>query len=206
MKTTAGPGSTAAREKLLDTASALFYQRGIAATGVDTVVAQAGVSKPTLYAHFGSKSELVAAVLERRHTRRLAALPAQLGQAAGDPIERLLAVFDWLAELYAREAPRGCAFLNAAAETPDVDQPATAVIRRQKRWMAGYLGELAADAGLADPARLGSQLLLLIDGASGRVLVEAGGDPTAEQAAQTRTEIVRQARAAAEVLIAHAGS
>jgi AcrR family transcriptional regulator len=184
-----------AREKLLDTASALFYERGIVATGVDTVVAAAGVSKPTLYAHFRSKSELVAAVLERRHTRRLASLPAWLGEAADDPLERLLAVFDWLAELYAREASRGCAFLNAAAETPDADQPAREVIRRQKRWMAGYLAELAASAGLADPSKLGSQLLLLIDGASSRVLVEPDADPAG---------IVAQAKQAAEILIAHA--
>jgi len=200
MRISPGSGSTATRDKLLDTASALFYERGIVATGVDTVVAAAGVSKPTLYAHFGSKSELVAAVLERRHARRLASLPVWLSEAVVDPLERLLAVFDWLADLYAREAPRGCAFLNAAAETPDAAQPAREVIRRQKRWMADYLGELAANAGLVDPD-LGSQLLLLIDGASSRVLVEAGADPEGGQVAS----IVTQARRAAEALIAHAG-
>jgi hypothetical protein len=104
-------------------------------------------------------------------------------------------VFDWLAELYAREASRGCAFLNAAAETPDADQPAREVIRRQKRWMAGYLAELAASAGLADPSQLGSQLLLLIDGASSRVLVEADADPA---------EIAAQAKQAAKILTGHA--
>jgi hypothetical protein len=72
---------------------------------------------------------------------------------------------------------------------------------RQKRWLADYLAELAANAGLADTAQLGSQLLLIIDGASSRVLVEAGADP----AAGPVTEIVAQARRAAEVLIAHAG-
>ena len=115
-------------------------------------------------------------------------------------MRRLLAVFDWLAELYPRDAARGCAFLNAAVETPDADQPAREVIRRQKRWMADYLAELAADAGAADPAELGSQLLLLIDGASSRVLVEAGPDSAAERVIR----IVGQARRAAEVLIASA--
>ncbi len=192
--------STDAREKLLDAASTLFYERGIVATGVDTVVAAAGVSKPTLYAHFGSKSELVAAVLRRRHASHLATLPAWLGEAADDPLERLLAVFDWLADLHTRGAPRGCAFLNAAAETPDADHPAQEIIRRQKHWLVDYIAELAASAGLAHPARLGSQLLLLIDGASSRVLVEAGADQAGQVA-----EIVTQARLAAEVLIAHAG-
>ncbi|GAA5163416.1 TetR/AcrR family transcriptional regulator [Pseudonocardia eucalypti] len=196
-----GSGSTSAREKLLDTASALFYRRGIVATGVDTVVEASGVSKPTLYAHFRSKSELIAAVLDRRHTRRVVALPAWLGEAADDPLERLLALFDWLAEIYARDAPRGCAFLNAAAETPDADQPAWEVISRHKRWMTDFLTELATNAGLTNPAQLGSQLLLLIDGASSRVLVEAGAHPPADRI----TEIVAHAKQAAKVLITHAG-
>lgn len=190
-----------ARDRLLDAASALFYERGIVATGVDTVVATAGVSKPTLYAHFRSKSELVAAVLERRHTRRISALPAWIGEAAiVDPRERLLAVFDWLAEVYAGEARRGCAFVIAAAETPRADQPAREIIRRHKQWMTEFLTGLADDAGLANPAQLGSWLLLLIDGASSRVLVEAGEGSASERI----DEIVQQTRRAAEVLIQHA--
>ena len=180
----------------MDAAHALFYEQGIVASGVDTVVAAAGVSKPTLYAHFGSKSELVAAVLERRHARRVASLRAWVADSSDDPRERLLAVFDWLAEFYGRDGARGCAFLNAAAETPDSGAPAREIIRRQKRWMRGYLAELAGDAGLADPQRVGSQLLLLIDGASSRVLVEDGPDEAAE--------VTAQARQAATVLIERA--
>src|SRR6478735_4858575 len=97
-----------AKEKLLDSASDLFYEDGIAATGVDDVVRAAGVSKPTLYAHFGSKAELVAAVLARRHAARAGELEA----LEGGP----LAVFGWLADFYARDGARGCAFVNAAAE------------------------------------------------------------------------------------------
>ena len=84
-----------AKEKLLDSASALFYEDGIGATAVDDVVRAAGVSKPTLYAHFGSKAELVAAVLERRHAARAEELEA----IEGGP----LAVFDWLAGFYERD-------------------------------------------------------------------------------------------------------
>ena len=83
-----------AREKLIDTAEGLFYADGISATGVDAVVREAGVSKPTLYAHFGSKQELVAAVLQARHARRAAALEsaaADGGLAAVFALARRLA-------------------------------------------------------------------------------------------------------------------
>ena len=187
------PARTAARDRLLDTAAELFYGRGITATGVDAVVAAAGVSKPTLYAHFRSKSELVTAVLERRHARRQTSLPAWVTARTDDPRQRLLAVFDWLADFYAAEGRRGCAFLNAAAEIPDPADPARDVVGRHKRWTRDYLAELAAEAGLDDPGRIGSQLLLLIDGASSRLVVES--DPAAGR------EIAGLARQAATVLI-----
>jgi AcrR family transcriptional regulator len=182
---------------LLDTATELFYERGIGATGVDAVVAASGVSKPTLYAQFGSKSELVAAVLERRHTRRMASLQAALAARAEDPRGRLLAVFDWLADWYVAEGSRGCAFLNAAAELPDPADPGREVARRQKRWTRDYLAGLARQAGLAEPERLGSQLLLLMDGASSRIAVEGAPGTVQEVARQAAGD----AKAAAALLL-----
>lgn len=194
--------ASVARDRLLDTASDLFYTRGITATGVDTVVAAAGVSKPTLYAQFGSKERLVAAVLERRHDRRAASLRAWVEAASPEPRARLLAVFDWLGEFYRGDGARGCAFLNAAAEAPDVDDPARLAAREHKRWTREYLAQLAGAAGLAGPERLGSQLLLLIDGASARMVVDGGADDGALLA----REIAGQARELAEILITAAGS
>jgi AcrR family transcriptional regulator len=162
--------ATSARDQLLATASSLFYERGIAATGVDAVVQASGVSKPTLYAHFGSKAELVAAVLEARHDQRIDQLRAWLEDVA-DPRERPLAVFAWLGDWYARDGARGCGFLNAAAELSDPDEPGRSVVMREKRWLTDLLAELNREAGLRDPERLASQLLLLIDGVSSRVLV-----------------------------------
>ena len=159
--------------RLLDTATELFYTEGIAATGVDKVVARAGVSKPTLYAHFRSKDELVAAVLERRHNERVATLDAWVRAHADRPRERLLAVFDWLATWHASGGgERGCAFVNAAAEVSGPGHPAREVARRHKRWMREYLAGLAAEAGFSDPNRLGSDLMLLVDGANARVTVD----------------------------------
>jgi AcrR family transcriptional regulator len=163
-----------AREKLIDTAEALFYARGITATGVDTVVREAGVSKPTLYAHFRSKDELVAAVLAARHERRV----GELG-GAGDPME----VLEALGDFYAREGARGCAFLNAAAELG----PAHPAVVAEKRWLERLLAERCGDE------RLASQLLLLLDGVAGRVVVHG---PEAAAGAMA------DARSAAERLLA----
>lgn len=178
----------------MTTAGALFYESGVSATGIEAVVRSAGVSKPTLYAHFRSKSDLVAAVLEQRHLQRAAELRAWVEQT-GDARQRPLAVFAWLADWYRRDGARGCAFLNTAAEIPDRDDPARLVVSREKRWLLEFLIHLVRDAGLAQPERLASQMLLLIDGVSGRALVE--GPEAASHA-------VDDARQVAELLVAAA--
>ncbi len=181
--------SDATHARLLDTATELFYAEGIAATGVDKVVARAGVSKPTLYAHFGSKDDLVAAVLERRHAERVAMLDAWVRAHGDSPRERLLAVFDWLATWHASVGgERGCAFVNAAAEVAGPGHPAREVARRHKRWMREYLAGLASEAGISDPERLGSDLMLLVDGANARVTVD--GDLAAAADARRLAAII----------------
>lgn len=172
-----------ARQKLLDSASALFYEDGIGATGVDDVVRAAGVSKPTLYAHFGSKAELVAAVLERRHAARIRELEA----LEGGP----LAVFEWLAGFYAHDGARGCAFVNAAAELTRGGPGREAAVR-EKAWLRAELTRRARAAGVRDPELLGSQLALLVDGVAARVVVDGHG---------AAAEAVADATAAARALI-----
>jgi AcrR family transcriptional regulator len=161
------------REQLLHTAGRLFYERGIAATGVDTIVRESGVSKPTLYAQFRSKEALVAEVLAARHATRQAELTAFVARVEAS--DRIAAVLDYLADFYARDGARGCAFLNAAAEGA-----APEAVREEKRWLRDFLIGVARDAGASDPERLGSQLLLLVDGISGRAVVDG---PAAARAA-----------------------
>jgi AcrR family transcriptional regulator len=169
-----------ARDKLLDAASDLFYEDGIGATGVDEVVRVAGVSKPTLYAHFGSKAELVAAVLERRHAARR----DELERLEGGP----LAVFEWLAGFYSSGGARGCAFVNAAAELAE-GEPGRAAAAREKAWLRGELARRARAAGLRDPERLASRLALLVDGVAARVVVDGHG--AAEDAVADATAAAR---------------
>jgi AcrR family transcriptional regulator len=170
----------ATHERLVDTAADLFYTRGFNVTGVDAVVAESGVSKPTLYAHFKSKDELARAVLERRRQHQIQTLDGWVRDHADTPRGRLLAVFDWLAGWHAEGAARGCAFLNAAVEIADPGHPVRALAREQKHWWRGYLAGLAAEAGVADAEQAGADLMLLIDGAHARVAVDGNLGAAAE--------------------------
>lgn len=179
-----------AHEMLLDAAGQLFYADGITATGVDTVVRTAGVTKPTLYARFGSKSDLVAAVLQRRFDERRIELETWLEPvpAAGHP----LAVLDWLQHFYVDRGDRGCGFLNAAAELSAREPAAREVVEAEKTWLRDVLVRGCGAYGSRTPDLVGSQLLLLIDGVAGRAVV--GGREAGHAAAA-------EARQAAELLL-----
>ncbi|MHA6800337.1 TetR/AcrR family transcriptional regulator [Bounagaea algeriensis] len=148
--------------RILDVSSELFYSRGIHAVGVDTIAAESGVTKRTLYNNFGSKDALVATYLKNRHSGWWQDLEERL--AAAEP-PRALTFFDVYAE-DARTITRGCAFLNAAAELL-ADHPAHAIICYHKRSIEERLGELIAEdqPTAAEPERLARHLFLLLEGA-----------------------------------------
>lgn len=155
-----------ARERLLDAAEELFYERGIAATGVDAVLRRAEVAPATLYAHFAGKDALVAAYLLRRHERWRATWDETLQRCGDDVTARALSVFDALAAFPPQHGgPRGCAFLAAAVEVTDPGHPAHEWIAADARLLADRLRALAAGTGAADPDALAAELLLLYDGA-----------------------------------------
>jgi AcrR family transcriptional regulator len=155
----------------------MFYRKGIRAVGVDAISAEAGVTKKTLYEKYGSKDELVAAYLRARDERWRSWLVEFVERRGGSATERLLSTFDALGEWMERENYRGCGFVNAAAEFPDADHPARAVVLEQKRWMRDYLAELAAEAGAEDPEDLAERLLILHEGAT--VVYSLGVSPEA---------------------------
>ena len=171
-----------ARERLLDAAGELFYESGIAATGVDAVLARARVSPATLYAHFSGKDGLVAATLERRFRQWQAIWDAVLDERT-DPVDRLLSVFDAVARYRAVEGNRrGCAFLAAATELPP-GHPGRQWLAADSRLLTERLSDLAEAAGVADPAGAADGLLALYDGALARLARQAAtpgldtGDP-----------------------------
>lgn len=170
-------GLSPAAERILQTASRLFYEEGIRAVGVDAISEAADVSKVTLYKNFGSKDELVAAYLRRRDGRWRAVLARDTDRHA-DPVERLLAVFDAYGDyLFDEEGYRGCAFINAAAELPDDDHPARPVIRAHKDGIREHLSILAARAGFRAPEALAERLLILLEGAWVTAVVRRSAAP-----------------------------
>jgi AcrR family transcriptional regulator len=174
------PDRTSARERLLAAADELFYEEGVHTVGIDRVIERAGVAKATLYSAFGSKDELIRAYLTRRHATRQARLMRGL-ERFETPRERLLGPFDVLRELAAEPGFRGCAFVNASAES----RPGGAVQEvsdESRAWTRSLFAELARNAGAKDPDQLARQLSLLYDGAS----VSARMDRDPEAAAEAR--------------------
>ena len=173
------------QERILESADRLFYLRGIRAVGVDTIAAEIGISKRTLYNHFPSKNELIAAYLKRRFN----AAPA----SDKPPAEQILGTFDSLERRFASKDFRGCPFVNAVAELGAEDKAvkkiAIAFKESRRLWFRGLLVQL----GVADADGLATQLTLLVDGSIAQDLVR--DDPS----------MARAAKEAARVLLRNAG-
>jgi AcrR family transcriptional regulator len=151
--------------RILEAARRCFYRDGITATGVDTLAEEAGVSKRTLYNHFGSKDGLVTAYLERREEQWRRRLAAGLEQTGEEPLERLLAYVHGYAQTIDGEDFRGCAFINAAAELADAAHPALGVVRGSIENIERGLRQILDDAGVAGAERLAAQILVILEGA-----------------------------------------
>ena len=154
-----------ATERVFETARGLFYHRGIRAVGVDEIVQQAGVTKPSLYRAFGSKDELVAACLEASRREMGTELDAVVGSVRGDPANQLRAVMRYFAREIAKPNFRGCTMSNAAIEFPDPGHPGRAILEGCKADLRMRLGELARKLEIPDPEGLADGLILIIEGA-----------------------------------------
>lgn len=153
-----------ARDRLVATASRLFYAEGIHAVGIDRVIAQAGVTKATLYRHFPSKDDLVVTylgVVDDALRARVDEARAQ-GLAAADVLQ---GVATFIAEDIQRADFRGCAFLNAAAEYPDPGHPVHAAVLRHRDWFFTTLTALFAETGKPDAVPAARHFVMLRDGA-----------------------------------------
>ncbi|MGE2729634.1 TetR/AcrR family transcriptional regulator [Mycolicibacterium vaccae] len=152
-----------ARDRLLRAADEIFYNQGIAGTGVDTVIEKAGVATGSLYKNFGGKADLVAAYLADRDRRFGELWEAQIA-AESDSRARLLALFTahrtWTAQTGAQ---RGCAHVAAATQLP-ADHAGVAAAVAHKRRLIARLTELAAAAGAPEPGALAHDIALIYDG------------------------------------------
>ncbi len=169
-KAPADPGTVTVRrtaaDRLCDTATNLFYTRGIRAVGVDEIVHETGVTKPTLYRSYASKDDLIVVCLQRQIEDSNARWEATAARFPGDPLGELRAhMADFAAEIAAPDY-RGCAATNAAVEFPDATHPSRMITDGCKAATRNRLGELTRRLGLKNPDGLADGLMLLIEGAS----------------------------------------
>ncbi|HTX23295.1 MAG TPA: TetR/AcrR family transcriptional regulator [Steroidobacteraceae bacterium] len=154
---------TAAR--VLATAARLFYAHGVRAVGVEWIVSESGVAKTSLYRHFRTKDDLIAAFLEREDREFWMQWNEVVSPVAGDPMRELLALLDWIGQRVSRDGYRGCPQINVAAEFSDPDHPARKIRARHKAAMFERLRTLVRRIGRSHPVDVAYQIALLIDGA-----------------------------------------
>lgn len=185
-----------ARERLIDTAIALFNRYGFHATGVDRIVAAAKVAKKTLYAHFPSKEELILAALSRKEAAFADKFIPMVQAASDDPKQRLLTLFEMAKSWFSDPDFYGCIFVNAAVEYSEPGHPINACARRFKTLLRGFAREQAQLGGAADPDLLADQIALLFEGATTVAQVSARPDAatTAKQIAETLIDAAFTAR------------
>lgn len=164
-KAPAGDAGDGVRERILATASELFYRQGARAVGVDLVVERSGVAKTSLYRHFPTKDDLIAAFLERQDERFWQRWNEDAARHAGDPQRELEAHLARVAATIGSDDYRGCPQLNCAIEFPAADHPARAVARAHKLALRDRLRRITGRLGVRDPDRLADRLALVIDGA-----------------------------------------
>jgi AcrR family transcriptional regulator len=173
------------KERILVTADRLFYLQGIRAIGVDTIAAEIGISKRTLYNHFPSKDALISAYLARRFV--------QPPPSDKPPLEQILGTFDRLERGFASKGFRGCPFVNAVAELGAEDQSVKKIAIAFKESRRLWFRDLLTQLGVTDAEALATQLALLVDGSIAQDLVR--NDPA----------MARAAKDAARVLLVNAG-
>jgi AcrR family transcriptional regulator len=161
-----GPGKKRAAEKVSETARELFYKRGIRAVGVDEIVTQAGVTKPSLYRSYQSKDDLVASCLREHQAENQARWAEAMAKAPGNPRKQLGHVLEAWGEIAEDAEFRGCPISNAAVEFPDPDHPVHQLAREMKAEFRGRLLSLVSQLDVKDPEGLTDGIILLSEGAA----------------------------------------
>src|SRR3982075_1131873 len=175
----------AMKDRILETADRLFYLQGIRAVGVDTIAAEIGISKRTLYNHFPSKDALISAYLARRF------VPPRPPDKS--PVEQILGTFDSLERRFSARDFRGCPFVNAVAELGSEDRSVRKIAVAFKESRRLWFRDLLLQLDVTDAEGLATQLTLLVDGSIAQDLVR--NDPS----------MARAAKEAARVLLGNAG-
>ena len=179
-------------DRILHTASDLFYREGIRNVGVDRIIAESGVAKMSLYNHFKSKDALIEAWLRQEDEQWCKWLKTTVEQQNSDPTKQLLAIFDALREWFEGPDFRGCAFINASIDLANRDHPGHRVALEHQQSIYSYILNLAQTAEIASPEQLARQLLLLVQGAIVVAMME-GSWSTASQAKKAAVMLIQTA-------------
>jgi len=184
-----------ARKRIFDTASGLFYLRGIRAVGVETIAEEAKTTKMSLYRSFPSKDELVAEWLRDHDIKFWQTWDAMLSKFPANPRKQLRAAFTLLAKHVIDPQARGCPMANAAVELTDKDHPARKVIEAHKAKLRARLVEMCTRLRARTPRLLADQLFLLMEGAqvSTHILGARGPARNVARAAESLIEAQVQA-------------
>ena len=174
-----------ARERILATAFRLFYAHGLRAAGIDTIIAESGVAKATFYKYFPAKDDLILAYLEHVDGVWSGQLHTAAEAAGPDPARQLVGLFDALTTACRRDGYRGCAFINAAAESPSGTRVHERTVAHKQSILA-WITELAEEAGARNPEALARSLTLILDGGLASGVLD--GDPAAAAAAKATAE------------------
>ena len=185
--------SPTTKDRIVDAACGLFYGEGIRAVSVDAIAAKAGITKKTLYYHFRSKDELIAAYLVVRDQPNLALYRKWFDATEGALADKVAAIFFNLAKSARHPKWKGCGFLRTAAELANMPgHPAMKVGAAHKKKFEAWLCDRFSADGLAEPASLAQQVALLMEGAFSTILVHR--DPEyAETAALAARGLVQNA-------------
>ena len=162
------------RERLLQTASRLFYAHGVSRVGINEVIREAGIARMTLYYHFSSKEELVREVLNHRVRNWEVWFVQAVEKRASAPRAQLLAVFDVMDDLFSTPDYRGCSALKFASDAMQTDTELAEIAQGHKAFVLNYLETLARRLPCQQPEALAKGLLLLQNGAT--VLAQLGGE------------------------------
>src|SRR5215813_7910069 len=154
-----------ARGRLLSAATHLFCKNGINATGIDAIIDEAGTAKTTLYKLFGSKTNLVHAVLESEGKQWREWFIAAIEQGGGNAETKLTRIFPALKSWFGEERFYGCPFINAVGEHDKDAKQFRSIAMKHKKVVLAHIEKLAGDMGAAEPELFAHQLALLIDGA-----------------------------------------
>ena len=185
--------ATKTRERIVKAAARLFYVEGIRAVSVDAVAEAAGVTKKTLYYHFRSKDELVAAYLESQDQPVLALYQKWYDETEGTVADRMRGMFGQFSRAAVRPKWKGCGFLRTTAELANFPgHPAVKAGARHKRRFEAWLKEELAKEGVADAASVSRKLLVLLDGSASVMLIHR--DPEyVELAGEAAASIIESA-------------